>query len=524
MANVKQTKAFMRAEIEDAHLSIVSQFKELRDTARVFKRVTKESTAAHEEQVMHLANGQLSKMVAAFNGVDKGVELLYAECERIFFAVTAERRRALHDAGRPLKYLLRSVLERYKATPTDGALVLRAFWVPAASLAAYLATWRVDTARWKPTTNVIDQVFEEAKAYEDELRKFKVNLMRYVSSQQFTGIITRERLSEKWNIGNGEREGEDAVAEAEAQIADGLDGGDGDGSGALISNKIEYDDDAAALSKTKKVLTREGERELEAIMRREARDFINTGAKKRRRTNGGGGGGEDNDDEEEAAADNADEDDAGEAPEEDLLVPALVSKRGGKNLRRRTRTQIEVLAAQAKGVSMGDDDDDSAQESDDGDGEVDEPSVSGDSEGVGDFLPEKSEDSDAASEDADEASHASSDPADGDEEDGSEQDDEADADDGGDEDDESDEKPARSKPPPAKKAKVTPAAASTAVSNGASARKPSSAVVKHAQPTVVPVDDDETTASETRPSAAVAAVPTVHGAPVDDDPFADVQL
>lgn len=540
MANVKRTKAFMRAEIEDAYLSIVAQFKDLRDTARVFKSVSKDGSRTQMEQIEHLANGQLNKILFTFKGIEEAVRLLYVECERIYYTVTEERKRALHQAGRPLKYLLHVVIERYKAAPQDGRQTLGAFWMVAASLATFFAKYHIDVSRWKRSNSVIDQIFEAAKSYEEELRKFKVGVMRYITSAQFTGVITRERLGEKWNIGNGEREGEDAVAEAEAQIADG-----NDPSAAGITTQIEYDEEARTLKSALKKGAYDGKDVVDLAIR-EAREFIN--AKKRRRA-------EDEDDDDDDGAERVAETDGQLV--EDLLVPEKVSKRGGKNLRRRTRTQIELLKAQARGVRGGSDDDDESGENSDaanGDGgdtkEVDEPSLSEDSDGAADFKPERSEDSDVESDDANDASQDSSDElkdADDDDNDGEadgdeHEEEEKDADDDGDDDehaeddadedddDEEQEKPKKQarevKQNGVKRARTngTASAASTTTSSA----KPKA--VRAAEPPPPPVADDddaEDTRSETKQPTVVqttATTTTTTTTAPQPDPFADLEF
>jgi len=550
----------MRAEVEDAYQSIAAQFREFRDTARVFKRVTKEGTAAHDEQVEQLANGQLGRIVVAFKGIEKSLALLFAECDRIFYTVTPERRKALHAGGRPMKYLLNSVLDRYKAAPLEGRLTLVAFWTVASSLSAYFAEHRIVTAHWKPDITVVDQLLEESKTYEDELRKFKVAVMKYVSSAQFTGVITRERLGEKWNIGNEEHEGEDALAEAEAQLADGNDGGTGD-----ISNKIEYDDEAAKLKATKKKLTRDGERALAELARREAMEFINaTPSKKRARAtkaeNGGGGGDDDNDDDDD---EDADGDDAvvPNASADDLPVPKRVSKRGGKNLRRRTRTQIALLKAQARGsrTQVGGDDDDAddeqsdsvddegnAKQKNDDDGGVDEPSVSGDSEGVGDFHPDESDDD---SDDANDASQDSDDEDDDEDDDDDDDDDDDAGDDNQDDDDDDDEddnnrdddedesekKPARK--PVAKRAKLANGTSKhkAHTTNGtASTTMTTTNGHAHTARKVIDLDEDRDDGEDTASEPATVVVAQTHTASTSTtttaapttfvDPFADLEF
>jgi hypothetical protein len=435
MANVKTTKTFFRREVEDSYQSIVDLFKEFRDYAKVYRKQTRDESAAQEEQKNRLSNGELDKMIDNYNDIKKCVELLYADCKKIFFAVPQERRDQLARYGRPLKYLLQSVINRTENSPKDYGLVLMAFWTPASGIDAFMKQKNVDTSAWKETGTVIEQCFDESKIYEDELRKFKGTIMRYIGSAQFTRVINQERLAELWNIGQGEDEGINIMDEANRQRADG------DDPSAGITHQIDYDSDAEDARA-------DDENKTTKLAIREARDFIN---KKKQSTNN-----DDDDDDEnvDAAPKNEPDDDA-------EIVPERVLKKGGKNLRRRTRATVDKIKAMARGARMQQFEDEQGATPPESSSSSEKMSGAEDSEeGKGAFVPEKSEDSDAASEDADVASRESADTGEVFSDGGGASDDENDDgidDDEVDFDEEVSEKPKRKKPAPktiAKKTKV----------------------------------------------------------------------
>jgi len=426
LADVKQAKAYFRKQIEDAFQSVVSDFVEMRKYLSEFKKQTVERSDAQSKQIDLLSSNVLSKIKDHFTAIESGTLEIFAECAHAHFAVTAEHRAALHAAMRPPKYLLITVLDRLRANPADYRLALVGFWLGVADVSSSLALRNISHTRWRDGAKVIDAIFEELKLYEDAIRKFKVGVMRYVASSQFTTVIHNERLVERWHIGDVTHEGEDRLAEAAADAAD-------DDPNGGISKTIEYESDAE--------LSEKDERKAVELTRREAASFIKSMDRH--------SGGDDDDDEND---DGDDDEDDKHVDGDTTTQPALASvpaprhylQCGGKKLRKRTRAQRDKLTQMFSMIQeepVVDKPNGGAAGGDDAEDTVEDYT----------FEPEKSEDSDFDEDDEDEASRASDDDGNNDDDD---EDNDGNDDDGNDDagdDDDDDKQP----PPPKKQQKMT---------------------------------------------------------------------
>jgi hypothetical protein len=301
--------------------------------------------------------------------------------------VTDAHRKAVHDAERPAKYLLKSIMDRGRSSPGEWQLILASFWIPAKSLEGYLAPFGVSVKKWPATAMAIDAIFEELKRWEEAIKKFKVAVMRYLASSQFTQVVHMHRLVERYHIGDENKQGDDALQEANA------DAQDDDPSGGI--GKVEYDSDAD--------IDEHDEQAQTALLRREAESFLKMGKSNHA---------DDDDSDEEVDADDDDDDD----PD---LKPERAVKKGGKMLRRRNAQQISRLKAQAANHVEGFDDSSESEEEMEGvdsDGmpkparDKDDDRESDDEESRDyEFKPEKSADSGDDADDANDASKESED-------------------------------------------------------------------------------------------------------------------
>jgi hypothetical protein len=422
-AGVKEAKRFFRSEIETSHESITVEITELRDLMKLFKKKTTTGSAAQANQLEQLSGGKyggaLDRMAAHFDSVNKAqLMLLDQECPRVFFPVSDEKRQELQRRLRKVKVPLRTLLQTSAVPEQDLTVVLANFWVENEN-----------------EKTLIDQMFDDLKAYQEALKKFKGAVQRHIVSSAFTRTIHTERLIEKYNIGNEEREGE------EANGADDLaDGGD-DG----VTKKIVR----------KKKLTKEQKEKIDEVTLEESRAFI--------RANDDDDDGDNDRDDLESNEDDPNADAVEETSEEKRLLakvemPKNVFKRGGKMLRKRKIVQRENFKKMVEDIETpvsddnedggggGGDDDDDDEDADNSRDRLFKPKQDEDDEDDDDDDTHSSEFEDESSDDDDEDD-------DDDDDDGNDDDEEA-ADDDEDEEDDKKRKKKQQKPTKEKKLKL----------------------------------------------------------------------
>ena len=379
----------MCKEIEEAHESITQEFVELRGFLQQMKKKTAEGTAARDKQIELLDARVVESIKYHFGSIERGTVKLLEQSVAYHYVVTDEARDALHKAYRPAKYLLKSIVDRAHTADGDHALVLAAFWIEVSTLEVFLARFKIPLKRWKHDASVIECVFIELKRYEEAVKKFRSGVSRFIGSRQFTAVIHTNRLIERFHIGDKNREGIDALAEAAADASDDEpDGG--------LAREIEYDEHATTDLRDEKKVT--------GLLCAEAKNFVRAGKPAES-------------DDAEASTDSKGEKRKYPKPKHAVVV-------AGKTLRRRPAEQLERVTAMAQ--DEGSDGDESPAErapAKTTDSDADDGS---DSSHDGDFVGEKSVDSGDDEDDEDEASKGS-DASDAD-------DDDASADDGGDED------------------------------------------------------------------------------------------
>jgi hypothetical protein len=391
---------------------------------KLFKKKTATGSAAQANQLEQLSGGKyggaLDRMAAHFDSVNKAqLMLLDQECPRVFFPVSDEKRQELQRRLRKVKVPLRTLLQTSAVPEQDLTVVLANFWVENEN-----------------EKTLIDQMFDDLKAYQEALKKFKGAVQRHIVSSAFTRTIHTERLIEKYNIGNEEREGE------EANGADDLaDGGD-DG----VTKKIVR----------KKKLTKEQKEKIDEVTLEESRAFI--------RANDDDDDGDNDRDDLESNEDDPNADAVEETSEEKRLLakvemPKNVFKRGGKMLRKRKIVQRENFKKMVEDIETpvsddnedgggggGGDDDDDDEDADNSRDRLFKPKQDEDDEDDDDDDTHSSEFEDESSDDDDEDD-------DDDDDDGNDDDEEA-ADDDEDEEDDKKRKKKQQKPTKEKKLKL----------------------------------------------------------------------
>jgi hypothetical protein len=325
-SDIKGAKSFFRKEIETAHETLTAEIVEMRDTMRLFKTQTKEKSTGQANQIEQLHGGALMRMATHFDSTDRAVSMmLNEECPRVFFPVTDEKRKELHKLSRKVKHGIRAIMDTAGVQDQDLTVVLASFWSKPDG---------GDKTR-------VDKMLDDLKAFQEAMKKFKGAVQRHIKSAEFTRTIHKERLIDKYNIGNAEHEGE---------VADGNDDIGDDPEDDGVSNKIVYD-------KKKKNIYKD-DKDIEKVVLEESRQFIDALEAKKNF---------DDDDLEDVSdgSDGDDDDDDDDVNDENVAKPKKYLKRGGKMLRPRKILQRENFKKMAGDIPdiIDDEGDDAASNS-----------------------------------------------------------------------------------------------------------------------------------------------------------------